>query len=146
VIRPARQSDLARITAVRTSVIENHLSVEQLAERGITEDSIWADIAAGHLGAWVGEAEGRVVAFAMADRRRGQIFALFTEPGFEGRGLGAALLVACEDWLVQQGWVQAHLDSASDSRAAAFYLRRGWEAVAEDAGDTYFRKQLSRQQ
>ncbi len=142
-IRLARQSDMARITAVRTSVHENHLSVAQMAERGITEEGIWADIAAGDLGAWVAEANEIVVAFAMADRRTGRIFALFTEPGFEGRGFGTGLLELCERWLAAQGWLQAHLDTASGSRAALFYEMRGWEPITWARGDTFYRKRIA---
>ncbi len=62
-IREGRTADMSQITHVRTSVRENHLSVEQMAERGITLEGIVADLAAGHLGCWVAEDEGRVVAF-----------------------------------------------------------------------------------
>ncbi len=46
-IRTARPDDLPAITQLRTSVTENHLSVEQMAERGITPQSVIAEITAG---------------------------------------------------------------------------------------------------
>lgn len=132
------------ITHVRISVAENHLSVEQMAERGITPESVLADIASGDLGCWVAEAEGEVVAFAMADRRDASIFALFTLPGKEGRGLGSALLARAEAWLVEMGHNEAWLTTASGSRAAAFYALKGWRVTEEGAtGDTLFRKTLA---
>lgn len=135
---------MAGITHVRISVIENHLSVEQMAERGITPESVLADIAAGDLGCWVAEEDGEIVAFAMADRRDASIFALFTLPGKEGQGLGSALLVQAEAWLVEMGHGEAWLTTASGSRAAAFYALKGWRMTEEGAtGDTLFRKTLA---
>jgi GNAT superfamily N-acetyltransferase len=143
-IRWARPDDMPAITHVRISVVENHLSVEQMAERGITPESVLADIASGDLGAWVAEAEGEVVAFAMADRRDASIFALFTLPGKEGRGLGSALLAQAETWLAEMGHREAWLTTATGSRAAAFYALKGWRVTEESAtGDTLFRKKLS---
>lgn len=144
-IRMARAEDLPAMTAIRVSVTENHLSVEQLAERGITPEATLAQMAAGDLGAWVAEEPDGIVAFAMADRRDASLFALFTKPGCEGRGHGSALLATAEAWLVEMGHREAWLTTAADSRAAAFYALRGWRATDEgDPGDTLFRKTLGR--
>lgn len=131
------------MTAIRISVTENHLSVEQMAERGITVEGTLAEMAAGDLGAWVAEEKGEIVAFAMADRRDASLFALFTKPGREGRGHGSALLVEAEAWLANFGHREAWLTTATGSRAAKFYALKGWRATAEgDPGDTLFRKAL----
>ncbi len=135
-IRKERASDVPEITHVRTSVSENHLSVEQMADRGITRDGIIAEMAAGHLGCWVAEDQGRIVAFSMADRRTGNIFALFTLPGFEGRGFGSTLLACCEDDLRTHGFSTAHLDTTPDTAAHRFYLRRGWREYKKPGGNT----------
>jgi hypothetical protein len=65
-IRTSTSYDLPQITIVRTSVRENHLSVAQLAERGITEQSIAVEMVSGDLGCWVAEAQGTVVGFSKA--------------------------------------------------------------------------------
>ncbi|WP_119392045.1 GNAT family N-acetyltransferase [Taklimakanibacter lacteus] len=143
-IRTARADDLPAITHVRISVVENHMSVAQMAERGITPASTAAAMAAGDLGAWVAEEDGEIVAFAMADRRDASIFALFTLPGREGRGYGSALLARAEAWLVEMGHREAWLTTATGSRAAAFYALKGWRMTEEgDPGDTFFRKTLT---
>lgn len=54
-IRRARIEDLPAITQVRTSVRKNHLSVEQMAARGITEATVAAAMVSGELVAWVNE-------------------------------------------------------------------------------------------
>ena len=79
-IRNFQTSDIDAIVHVRTHVIENHLSVEQMAAIGITPQSVQADIAVGDLGCWVAEDQGRVVAFSMADRRDGNIFVRACQP------------------------------------------------------------------
>ncbi|MFZ5674554.1 MAG: GNAT family N-acetyltransferase [Pseudomonadota bacterium] len=142
-IRVARAEDMPAMTAIRISVVENHMSIEQMAERGITAETTLAEMAAGDLGAWVAEDDGDIVAFAMADRRDASLFALFTKPGCEGRGHGSALLAAAEAWLAETGHEEAWLTTATGSRAARFYALKGWRATDEgDAGDTLFRKTL----
>lgn len=132
------------MTAIRISVSENHMSVAQMAERGITAEGTLAEMTAGDLGAWVAEEMGEIVAFAMADRRDASLFALFTKPGLEGKGHGSALLVEAEAWLAGLGHREAWLTTATGSRAAKFYALKGWRATAEgDPGDTLFRKSLN---
>lgn len=133
------------MTAIRISVGENHMSIEQMAERGITAEATLAEMAAGDLGAWVAEDSDGIVAFAMADRRDASLFALFTKPGCEGRGHGSALLAEAEAWLAKLGHQEAWLITATGSRAARFYALKGWRATDEgDPGDTLFRRPLIR--
>lgn len=127
-------ADLPEITRIRTAVRENHLSVEQMREMGITHDSIAADMRAGHLACWVATAGDVITGFAMADRREGVLFALFMDAAHEGRGHGSALLAASEAWLKQQGHAEARLGTERHSRAHSFYLRRGWREADAEAG------------
>jgi GNAT superfamily N-acetyltransferase len=133
-IRPGRVSDLPEITRIRISVRENHLSVEQMAELGITHASIAARMAAGDLGCWVAEDNGAPAGFSMADRIGGEVFALFVDPAHEGKGHGRALLQACEDWLLLNGCAEARLNTEPGTRADAFYQRQGWTAAGETSG------------
>lgn len=45
-IRTATQDDIDTLFSIRTSVVQNHLSVEQMAERGITPQVLAESIAA----------------------------------------------------------------------------------------------------
>jgi GNAT superfamily N-acetyltransferase len=130
--RVATEADLPAITHVRTSVVENHLSVEQLAQRGITNASVGASFRADCKG-WVAEHAGQIVAFSIADRKSHSIFALFVLPGFEGRGIGGGLLTRAVDWLWQNGSEQIWLETRKDTRAAIFYAKKGWIATRTDA-------------
>ena len=133
-IRPGEIADLPAITRIRTSVAENHLSTEQMAEIGITHDSIAAELRDGHLACWVAMEGDAIAGFSMADRRDGSIFALFMDAAQEGKGHGSALLAACEHWLARQGHAEARLTTGRDTRAFAFYRRRGWTETGETAG------------
>lgn len=144
-IRKARPEDLPAITQVRISVTENHLSVEQMAERGITPQSVIAEMAAGDLGAWVCEEKEEIVAFAMADRRDASIFALFTKPGCERRGYGSKLLSEAEAWLAARGHREFWLSTARGSTAEKFYARRGWMPAGDNVeapDDIVLRKKI----
>jgi len=142
-IRTITASDMAEITRLRTSVKENHLSVEQMAERGITPDGIMADLDSGNLGGWVEVENGQIRGFSMADHRDGQIFALFTKPGCEGHGVGTRLLDAATQWLAERGHDEAWLSTDANSIAARFYANRGWRrGEMKDHEDVYFRLSL----
>ena len=133
-IRPGRAADMNDIVRIRTSVRENHLSVEQMAAIGITPMSILSDIDAGNLCCFVAEDGNRVAGFAMADARDASLLALFVDPAHEGRGHGTALLQAAESWLRGRGHRRATLGTGRDTAAHAFYLRRGWRATGETSG------------
>jgi GNAT superfamily N-acetyltransferase len=144
VIRPGDIADLAEIELVRTSVRENHLSIEQLKDRGITKESIARQMRKGELGCWVVVVNGKVIGFSMAERDTANIWALFVLPEHEGQGHGTPLLEACESWLSSLGHKEAHLDTGKITRAAEFYRRKGW-VEGEYPGrpeEALFRKKL----
>lgn len=138
-VRPATEADIGAIFDIRTSVRENHLSLEQLADLGVTPAAISQAIAAAPC-IWIAEVEGQPAAFAMADADDACVFAAFVRPGLERRGLGRMLMAKAEAylfathrtiWLVTDG----------NSRASGFYRTLGWLPVAElDGGDIRFEK------
>ncbi|MBB5144730.1 GNAT family N-acetyltransferase [Desulfovibrio intestinalis] len=138
-IRPANTADVEAIFHIRTSVKENHLSREQMADMGITPEIIKETIAAGQC-AWLAEVDGRPVAFAMIDVEEGCVFAAFVLPEFEGRGLGSKLMAEAE-----AGLFSAHesiwLETDGKSRAYRFYTRLGWNPVSTyENGDVRLEK------
>ena len=132
IIRPAHASDITAIFAIRTAVKENPLSREQLTEMGITPDAVLEMLSVPDC-VWVAENNGITAGFAIADKEEGSIFALFVLPEYEGLGLGGKLMNDAEAALFQQH-AQIWLETDSRSRAAAFYQRRGWEAVEQLTG------------
>lgn len=128
VIRPANTADVEAIFHVRTSVKENHLSREQMADMGITPETIKETIAAGPC-AWLAEVDGRPVAFAMVDVEEGCVFAAFVLPEFEGSGLGSKLMIEAEAGLFA-GHETIWLETDGKSRACGFYMHLGWKPVS----------------
>jgi len=123
-IRLALQSDLPDIFLVRTSVRENHLSVEQLSQMGITQQAV-SDMLSASPCAWVAEVDDRVVGFSMIDIEEASLFAAFVLPSHEGRGLGRELVLAAEERLFELH-SEIWLETGRHTRAAGFYRSLGW--------------------
>lgn len=124
VFREATAADMPGISRVRTSVVENLLTLDQLEERGITEASVAASFLTDSKG-WVALREEEIVAFSIADRATQSIFALFVLPGYEARGIGGKLLDLALTWLWDNGAKRVWLTTGPGTKAVRFYERRG---------------------
>jgi len=142
-IRIARPADVPSLFDVRTSVRENHQSVEDLARIGVTPETV-ATMLDGEGRGWVAEENGRIVAFSMADAAQATIFAMFVQPGYEGKGLGRALMDEAERWLFARGCDEIWLltDRNPRVRANGFYQHLGWrnDGVQEDGQVRYTKR------
>jgi L-amino acid N-acyltransferase YncA len=67
--------------------------------------------------AWIADVDGRPVAFSMAKSAERTVFAIFVRPGYEGRGLGRALMNRAEAWLFASGADEIWLTTGSDLAA-----------------------------
>ena len=136
--RAAAAADMPGIARVRFSVDENVATPAQLAERGITNESVAASFLYDAKG-WVAIQRDEIVGFSIADRAAGSIFALFVLPEHQGRGIGSQLLDAALTWLWDSGVERAWLTTGPRTKAADFYKRRGWERAGTDPfGDICF--------
>ena len=123
-IREATGADMPGIARVRSSVRENLLTNEQLAERGITNASVAASLLAiARAGSPSAAERSLPSAWLIADP---SLFALFVLPEYEGRGLGSRLLDLALQWLWDNGAELVWLTTSPDTRAARFYARRDW--------------------
>jgi GNAT superfamily N-acetyltransferase len=125
IFREATAADLPGISRVRTSVVENLLTLDQLDERGITEASVAASFLADSKG-WVAMRQEEVVAFSIADRTSQSIFGLFVLPAYEGQGIGSRLLQLALEWLWANGAERVWLTTGAGTKAVRFYEKRGW--------------------
>jgi GNAT superfamily N-acetyltransferase len=144
-IRIATIADVPVLFAIRTAVRENHMTLEELAEAGVTPDSVADLIRSPDAATWIGLWDGRPAAFAMARADLGDVFALFVLPEMEGRGFGAALLSEAEAWLASRGIETAWLLTGGEPglKATRFYRARGWTAEGrEPDGQIRFTKRL----
>src|SRR5687767_367888 len=103
-IRVATKADIPEMGRVRMSVRENRLASLSCLQAGETERVLGGDGCG-----WVGEVDGRIVGFAIADLSGANVYALFVEPDFERRGIGRMLHDNMMDWffsnLVTSVWL-----------------------------------------
>ena len=127
-IRQARPSDAAAMHRVRMSVQENRLVSVVLSEH----DYIVAIEVTGR--GWVIELQGNIVAFAVGNSKSGSIWAMFVEPGHEGKGYGRELHDIMVAWLWHQGHRELWLTTEPGTRAERFYRAAGWQQVGATPG------------
>jgi len=136
-IRIAQRDDIDTLFEIRTSVIENHQSREEIAELGITPKSV-AKMLKTDCCAWVAEIGDRTIGFSIANATEKTIFGIFVLPSWECRGVGRALMQAAENWLWSKGVEEIWLVTGDDPslRAYGFYLHLDWIPVGvESDGD-----------
>ena len=84
---------------------------------------------------WVAERDGEVVGYAGAGPPRdadapagsGELYAVFVDPGEQGRGTGRALIEHAAAYLRERGFAAAHLwVIAAAAATRGFYERCGW--------------------
>jgi len=109
---------------VRISVIENHLSREEMRRIGITENVV-ADLIEKSCCAWVATDNEKIIGFSMILPDEGCLFAAFVLPEYEGRGIGRRLVEIAEKELFRHHEI-AWLETDKQSRAAKFYIQHGW--------------------
>ena len=127
-IRLATVADIPGMHRVRVSVLENRLSDPTL----ITPDDYRAMLTE-HGRGWVAEVEGRIVGFAVADASRANVWALFVDPGAEGRGAGRRLHDAMMEWFFSAaGAGRVWLGTDPGTRAEGFYRAAGWRFAGMD--------------
>jgi ribosomal protein S18 acetylase RimI-like enzyme len=127
-IRDAVESDIPQIFEVRTSVRANHLSIEQMAEIGVTPQTILEAIHKEPC-IWVALEGDQTVGFSMGSSEDACLFAAFVRPEWEGQGIGRLLVERAEAFLFKSNpsiWL--HTDGSS--RAAGFYEKRGWKRTS----------------
>lgn len=137
-IRIAAEADIAEMHRIRLAVREN-----RLADPSAVQADDYRRMLAEHGRGWVAETEGRLVGFAVGDRTRGNVWALFVHPEFEGHGAGRMLHDAMMDWFFAQGAGSVWLSTDPGTRAEAFYRAAGWRPAGEYHGEA--RYELSRQ-
>jgi GNAT superfamily N-acetyltransferase len=137
-LRRATTADIPRISEIRDSVRENRLSDPSL----VTPQDIAWFLENGPIWVWE-EANGTIAVFSAGDRRDGWVWALFVAPGYEGKGIGRALLKSTCDTLRAAGYSAATLSTQPGTRAERHYRADGWTATGRNAkGEIVFQKPL----
>lgn len=134
-IRTATPDDVDTLCAIRTSVVQNHLSLEQMAGLGITPQVLSDTLRAAPCG-WIAEVDGLAAGFSMVDLDEGEVFAMFVLPSHEKLGLGRQLMAVAEAALFERhDRLYLVTDGRDEIRANGFYQRLGWSVVGPVDGD-----------
>jgi len=121
IFRQAQIEDIKQIQIVRNSVKENTLSNPLL----VTEKDYQEFLTERGKG-WVCEIENQIIGFAIVDLRDNNIWALFLNPEFEGKGIGTKLQNIMLNWYFENGKENVWLGTSPNTRAEKFYTESGW--------------------
>ena len=135
-VRRATHAEIPHLFEIRFAVTENRLIDPT---RVTAADCGWF---IDHSDVWVWDEGGAIRGFSAADPRDATIWALFVEPGHDGRGIGRALLKAACDTLARRGHATVTLTTDAGTRAEGFYRAAGWQETARRAGSVEFRLPL----
>ena len=124
IFREGLVADITQIQIVRNSVKENTLS-----DRALVTDKDCEDYMTRRGKGWVCEIENRIVGFAIVDLVDHNVWALFIQPGFEGKGIGRKLHNDMLDWYFEKTDTTIWLGTAPSTRAEKFYRTAGWKEV-----------------
>lgn len=136
-VRVAAEDDIPAMHRIRLAVRENRLTDPALVQPDDYRFMLGPDGRG-----WVAEVDGRIAGFAVADLRRGNVWALFVAPEREGRGIGRRLHDGMMDWLFAAGAERVWLSTDPGTRAEAFYRAAGWVRAGDHRGEA--RYELSR--
>lgn len=133
IFRTATPEDIPEIQRVRHLVKENVLSDPSL----VTDEDCHEYLVERGKG-WVCEYEGAIVGFSIADLQNDNIWALFVDPEFEGKGIGRKLHRLMLDWYFSAGKEKVWLSTDPNTRAEEFYRRHGWQESGLHGGEIRF--------
>jgi len=128
--REATPTDIPQIQIVRHLVKENVLSNPNL----VTDQDCLEFLTIRGKG-WVCECDGQIVGFAIADLKEENIWALFIDPKFEGKGIGRKLQQIMLDWYFSQDKSYVWLGTSPNTRAEQFYRKSGWIENGKNGSD-----------
>ena len=121
IFRQAQIEDIKQIQIVRNSVKENTLSNPLLVS-----EKDYQEFLTERGKGWVCEIENQIIGFAIVDLRDNNIWALFLNPEFEGKGIGTKLQNIMLNWYFENGKENVWLGTSPNTRAEKFYTESGW--------------------
>lgn len=123
-IRPGRKNDLDDLVALENATFDS----DQMERRSFRHA-----IGSPTIDCYVVEADGKLVGYALVERRRtsriGRLTSIAVSPDAAGGGIGRRLLAAVEAGAAEQGCDRLRLEVRADNaRARAIYDRSGYRA------------------
>ena len=125
IIRMASLQDIPRMMTIRNGVNENRLSDPS---RFSIND--YSSFLMPPCRSWVASQEDYIVGFCSIDLPENNVWALFVDPVFEGRGAARSLFQTALFWYFRQTQTTIWLSTEPGTRAERFYLAFGFSAVS----------------
>lgn len=122
--REALAEDIPQIQIVRNLVKENALS-----NPGLVTDKDCEDYITRRGKGWVCIDDNCIIGFAIVDLVDHNVWALFIQPEYEGKGIGRKLHDDMLDWYFAQTDSTIWLGTSPSTRAEKFYRAAGWKEV-----------------
>ena len=120
-IRVATMNDYPQLHRIRIAVKENRLSDPSRITRQDYE-SFLSQKGRG----WVHTIHSIITGFVIIDLEDHNIWALFVDPVYEGRGIGRQLHDTMLNWYFGEYQATLWLSTSPGTKAEAFYRRAGW--------------------
>ena len=132
-VRRGGEADIEAMYEVRASTRENAVPRARLEALGITHASMVESLARDTYRLFIAECDGVVAGFSVAEAADGEVVALAVREGYEGRGIGRALLAEAVAFLRARGVAKPFLYTSprADWRAYHVYRDHGWRATGE---------------
>lgn len=121
IFREAVVADIPQIQVVRNAVKENRLSDPALVPDRDVEDYLTR-----RGKGWVCVIDDKIVGFSIVSVADANVWALFIDPVYEGRGIGKRLHKEMMNWYFAQTGQAIWLGTTPGTRAEAFYRKAGW--------------------
>jgi len=138
ILREATVADITGMHVVRVAVQENRLPDPAL----ITPEDYEEFIMRRGKG-WICEENNTIVGFAIVDMQDHNVWALFVQPGFDGKGIGRKLHDTMMDWYFNHTETTIWLGTAPGTRAEQFYRAAGWKEVGMHGKEIKFEMQAA---
>ena len=121
IIREANTKDIPQMHKVRIAVKENILP-----DPGMITEQEYEDFLVRRGKGWVCELNNTIVGFSIVSVLDKNVWALFVEPGHEGKGIGKKLHDEMMNWYFSQTDETIWLGTAPKTKAERFYQKAGW--------------------
>lgn len=133
IYRKAIAQDSAQCITLRGQSREHSLSVNQLKEIGVTNESWKQAIIDGSLYGYVCISADNIIGYCFGDSVTGEIIVLVVSPNFENLGLGKRLLSKVVTYFQHQKFKRLYLGCSRNphSRSYGFYRKLGWVSTGK---------------
>ena len=124
IFREAKVSDIEQMHSVRLAVLEN-----VLVNLSLVTEELYIQLITTNGKGWVCVKDSEIIAFAIVDSIKKNVWALFVHPTYEAKGIGKTIHNMMLDWYFSQEENTLWLSTDAKTRADNFYRKFGWQEV-----------------